>query len=110
MAKTAAWDDAFLKQCEESDRNEALDALSDADWRQARRQLFQELSDTFAGFVTCPSAKCRRARRCVGDGPACCAQLRIGIPADVERNLCDEIYRELQEARRDAERGVDTLR
>ncbi|MCG6206990.1 hypothetical protein LPW26_20290 [Rhodopseudomonas sp. HC1] len=110
MTKIVEWDDAYLKQCEANERRGAVEALTDADWLEARRQLFQELSDTYAGYASCPSAKCRRARRCVGDGPECCAQLQVGIPADVERDLCDEIYHEIQQHRRDAACSGDASR
>jgi hypothetical protein len=87
MARITAWDDAYLKQCESENSDRAFNAAR--------------------GFASCPSAKCRRARRCVGDATACGAPLRIGLPSDIEQNPYEEIDREIQQQRRDAVLGMD---
>jgi hypothetical protein len=107
MASAAQWDEAFLKQRDDEARETAFDQQCDADWEQARRQLKREHSDVHRGFASCPSAKCRRARRCMGDDAVCLAQLRMRLPPHVELDLVEEIYAEIQTARREAAEAAE---
>jgi hypothetical protein len=99
---TALWDAAFLKTHEASEREEALDAQTSADWQQALHQFARERSDVDGVFALCPVAKCRRARRCALDEPVCAKLLKTSLSWHVEQELIEDIYAEKQMARRDA--------
>jgi len=103
MARTTNWDEAFLKQRAADARATALARQTDADWEQAQLQIKREMSDVRGGFARCPDKRCRRARRCL---PAACLacfdMLRVRLPDAVEQELTEDIYAEMQQARRDA--------
>jgi len=95
---TAIWDKAFLKQRE----RDALAAQSDDDWESAILRFERGMSNVAGGFRACQLAKCRRARRCVGNKPVCMPRCTLELEPGAEQELIDEFYAEIQQERRDA--------
>jgi hypothetical protein len=97
------WDEAFLKQRAVNARAAALARQTDADWERAQLQIKREMSDVHRGFACCPDSRCRRARRCRPAAYlACFDVLRVRLPYAVEQELIEDVYAEMQQARRDA--------
>jgi hypothetical protein len=102
MARTVIWDEAFLKQRADNVRAAALARQTDADWERAQLQIKREVSFVHRGFACCPDSRCRRARRCLPAAYlACFDALRVRLPYAVEQELIEDVYAEMQEARRD---------
>ncbi len=99
---TMEWDAEFLSQRARDAREARQRAQRDADWEAAARQFADEAADVAGCYRACRSRRCRRARRCTGDARACLKRLGWSIPPDVARDLTDEIYAEIQLARRAA--------
>jgi hypothetical protein len=102
MKSPALWDEEFLKEHEQSARLDARRELTDGDWHEAVQRITRRTADALGGYLTCPAAKCRRARRCVGDGERCVDQLEEKLPWDVEEDLINKFYAKIQQARRRA--------
>jgi hypothetical protein len=95
------WDEGFLQARERARLQAAFDRESSEDRQQAEYQIQRERSDALGGFARCRIARCRRARRCTTEA-FCLAALQRPLPADVEQELIEDVYAEIQEARRDA--------
>ena len=97
------WDAEFLEDRAHAAEQAAKQAQFDADWQQATAQVTREASDTIGCFRVCPLRACHRARRCCGGDPSCVKRSGHTVPPDVLRTLIDEVYAEIQDARREAE-------
>ncbi len=105
MTATKLWDAKFLFERERCAREEAVAALTDADWQEASAQFERELSDHVRGYRDCRDAACRRARRCVGFEPNCSGHpppTTNALAMANERDDIEEIYARMQIARREA--------
>ncbi len=58
MTATKLWDAKFLFERERCAREEAVAALTDADWQEASAQFERELSDHVRGYRDCRDAAC----------------------------------------------------
>jgi hypothetical protein len=101
------WDEAFLKQRARDEAEGAVQARQDADWERAVGQIAREVSDVFRGYTLCESAKCRRARRCMGFASGCHDRLPGHVPLHVTEAQIEEVYAEIQEDRRASACGDD---
>jgi hypothetical protein len=105
MEAIRQWDEAFLQEYAERAPRAAFDQQCADDWARAAQQVRRELSDTVHGWRECKVRRCRRARTCAGDA-SCVARMRVALPPDVEWNMVDEVYAELQEDRKIAVLGM----
>jgi hypothetical protein len=100
MTKPALWDEEFLKKHEHFARLDAIEKLTEFDWQASVQRVTRRTADILRGYVTCPAAKCRRARRCVGDGVRCVDQLEQKLPWEIEDDMIRKFYASIQRARR----------
>jgi hypothetical protein len=79
----ALWDAEIIKQRTQAAIESAKYALSERDWQTAEIYVEREIADMFDRHRVCALARCRRARRCIGNAPLCWGR-RQSKPAKVQ--------------------------
>ena len=92
------WDVQFLK-----DRQQAgLERQFDQDWERARTEALRDLANDMEHHCGCRSARCRRARRCVGTDADCRRRAERELQPEELQQEAEEVYLRLQQERRAA--------
>ncbi len=102
MTKTALWDEEFLKSREPDQREDELAKQNDADWQSAIRSAKRAWASQDAAYLQCPTARCRRARRCTRREPICDAWLSEVMEPQCEQEVIEDVYADIQLRRRAA--------
>ena len=96
------WDVEYLKDCFQEGLERRKTALSEQDWKLAKMEAAQRVSNAVEHYAVCRSAACRRARRCVGN-KAPCRRLSETESRPAEwRRLVEGLYVRIQQERRAA--------
>jgi hypothetical protein len=99
---TALWDMEYLKDCFQEELERRKTALFEQDWKLAEMEAARRVSTAVEHYTVCRSARCRRARRCVGNKALCKRASESELkPAELQR-LVERLYIRIQQERRAA--------
>jgi hypothetical protein len=96
------WDVEYLKGCFEEELERRKTAQFEQGWKLAEMEAARRVSTAVEHYAVCRSARCRRARRCVGNKAPCKRLSESELkPAELQR-LVEGLYVRIQQERRAA--------
>ena len=96
------WDVEFLNDCLRAGLERNTTAQFEQDWKVAEAEAVRRTAFAADYPVSCRSARCRRARRCV-DSEAPCKELwKSELKPGEMQGLVEKLYAQIQQERRAA--------
>jgi hypothetical protein len=96
------WDSEFLKDRLQEGLERNTTAQFEQDWKLAEAEAVRRLAYAVGYPVSCRSARCRRARCCVGSEEPCKQLWKSELRPEEMQRLVEKLYVQIQQERRAA--------